>query len=88
MGAQPEFQVYLLIITLQKKALRITNCQASNSHLSPLFKISSILNFEDKILISNMIFKSKSINNLLPPIFKNWLILCSKIQNYGKTLLL
>ena len=27
-------------------------------------------------------FISKSINNLLPPIFKNWFIFCSDIYNY------
>ena len=42
---------------------------------------SNILNFEDKILISNIIFISKSINNLLPPIFKNWFISFAEIHN-------
>ena len=28
-----------------------------------------------------MIFVSKSINNVLPSIFKNWFLLCSEIQN-------
>ena len=63
----------LRIITLQKKALRILNNQTRNSHSGPLFKKSNILKFEDKILISNIIFLSKSINNLLPS--KNWLII-------------
>ena len=72
----------LRIITLQKKALRIINNQPRNSHSSPLFKKSNILNFEDKILISNIIFISKSIDNLLPSIFKNWFIFCSEIHNY------
>ena len=72
----------LRIITLQKKALRIINTQPWNSHSSPLFKKSNILNFEDKILISNIIFISKSIDNLLPSIFKNWFIFCSEIHNY------
>ena len=72
----------LRIITLEKKALRIINNQPRNSHSSPLFKKSNILNFEDKILISNIIFISKSIDNLLPSIFKNWFIFCSEIHNY------
>ena len=38
--------------------------------------------FEDKILIGNIIFVSKSINNL-PPIFKNWFIFCSEIHSYN-----
>ena len=41
---------------------------------------SSILKFEDKILIDNIIFISKSINNLLPPIFKNCFIFFPNIQ--------
>ena len=78
MGAKPKFQVK----KLKKKALKIINNQPRNSHSGPLFKKSNILNFEDKILISNIIFISKSINNLLSPIFKNWFIFCSEIQNY------
>ena len=41
------------------------------SHSGPLFKQNNILKFEDKILMGNIIFVSKSINNLPPPIFKN-----------------
>ena len=74
--------IYLRFINLQKKALRIVNNYPRNSSLGPLFKKSNILNFEDKILISNAIFISKSINHLLPPIFKNWFISCSDIYNY------
>ena len=75
-------RVRLKIITLQKKDLRIINNQPKNSHSCPLFKKSNILKFEDKTLISSIIFISKSINNLLPPIFKNWFIFCSKLHNY------
>ena len=60
----------LRVTTLQKKALRIINSQPKNSHLGPLFKQNNILKFEDKTLIGNIIFVSKSINNLLPPISK------------------
>ena len=70
------------IVTLQKKAIIIINNQPSNSHSSLLFKKSNILKFEDKILINNIIFISKSINNLQPPIFKNWFIFCSDIHKY------
>ena len=58
------------------------NNQHRNSHSGPLFKKINNLNFENKILISNIIFISKLINNLLPPIFKNWFIFCSEIHNY------
>ena len=70
------------IITLQKKALQITNNQPRNSHSDPLFKKCNILNFADKILISNIIFISKSINNIPLTIFRNWFIFCSEIRNY------
>ena len=35
------------IVVLQKKAARIINFQARNSHTSPLFKQSAILKFQD-----------------------------------------
>ena len=40
------------------------------------------MNSEDKILIRNIIFISKYINNILPLIFKNCFIFCSEIHNY------
>ena len=80
MGAKLEFQVKSYYFT--EKALRIINNQPRNSHSGPLFKKSNILNFADKILISNIIFISKSINNLLRPVIKNWFIFCSEIHNY------
>ena len=70
----------LRVTTLQKKALRIINNQPKNSHSGLLFKQNNILKFEDKILIGNIIFVSKSINSLPPPIFKNWFIFCSEIS--------
>ena len=70
------------IVTLKEKAIRIINNQPRNSHSSLLFKKNSILKFEEKILINNIITISKSINNLLLPIFKNWFIFCSKIRSY------
>ena len=59
------------IVILQKKALRIMNFQSRGSHSSPLFKSNHILKLEDKILIENILFINKSLNNLLPPVFKN-----------------
>ena len=76
MGAKPEFQFKNYYFT--EKALRIINNHPRNSHSGPLFKKSNILEFEDKILINNIIFISKSINNVLPRIFKNWFIFCSE----------
>ena len=60
---------HLELSPYRKKTIRIINNQPRNSHSSLLFKKSNILKFEDKILINNIIFISKSINNLLAPIF-------------------
>ena len=68
------------IVTLPKKAIRIINNQPRNRQSSLLFKKSNFLKSEDKILLNNIIFISKSINNLLIPIFKNWFIYCSDIH--------
>ena len=72
----------LRIITLEKTAFRIINNQPRNSHSGLLFKKSNVLKFEDKILISNIILISKSINNLLLRNLKNWLIFYSEIHSY------
>ena len=65
------------IVILQKKASRIMNFQYRNSHSSPLFKSNHIHKLEDKILIENIL-----LNNLLPPVFKNWFTFCSHVHNY------
>ena len=70
------------IVVLQKKALRIMNFQSRDSHSSLLFKSNHILKLEDKILIENILFISKSFNKLLPPIFKSWFTFCSEVHNY------
>ena len=58
------------------------NFPSRNSHSSPLFKSNHILKLEGKILIENILFINKSLNNLLSPIFKSWFILCPDINNY------
>ena len=60
------------IAILQKKAARIINFQPRNSHTSPLFKQNFILKFQDKICLENILFVSKSLNNLTPSIFSTW----------------
>ena len=67
------------IVRLEKKAVRIINFQSRNSHTSHLsiinfqsrnshtsylFKQSSILKFQDKICLENILCVSKSLNNL------------------------
>ena len=70
------------IVIRQWKALRIINLESRGSHSGPLFKSNHILKREDKILIENILFINRSLNNLFLPIFKNWLTFCSDVQNY------
>ena len=56
-------------IILQTKGVRVINFQPRNSHTSPLFRQSSILKFQDKICLENILFVSKSLNNLSPSVF-------------------
>ena len=70
------------IIILQKKAIRIVNFQPRNFHTSPLFKQNSILKFQDKICLENILFVSKSLNNLSPSIFNTWFSFSSDQHNY------
>ena len=70
------------ILILQKKAVRIINFQPSNSHTSPLFKQNFILKFQDKICLENILFVSKSLNNLSPSIFNTWFSFSSDQHNY------
>ena len=60
------------IVILQKKAIRIINFQPRNSHTSHLFKQSSILKFQDKICLENILFINKSLSNLSPSVFNTW----------------
>ena len=70
------------IVILQKKAVRIINFQPRNSHTSPLFKQSSILKFQDKICLENILFVSKSLNNLSPSVFNTWFVFSSGQHSY------
>ena len=52
-------------------------------HSSPLFKKESLLKFEDKIQLENVLLASKYFNDILPLIFDKWFTLCSEIHNYN-----
>ena len=69
------------IVILQKKAIRI-NFQPRNSHTSYLFKQSSILKFQAKICLENILFISKSLSNLSPSVFNTWFSFSSDQNNY------
>ena len=57
------------IVILQKKVVRIINFQPRNSDTSLLFKLNSILKFQDKICLENILFVSKFFSNLSPSVF-------------------
>ena len=57
------------IVILQKTAIKIIHLQPRNFHTSPLFKKNSILKFQDKIFLENILFVSKSLINLSPSVF-------------------
>ena len=66
---------------MQKKAVRIIYFQLRNFHTSPLFKQNFILKFQDKICLENILFFSKSLNNLSPSIFNTWFSFSSDQHN-------
>ena len=61
---------------------RIINFQPRNFHKSPLFKQNSILKFQHKICLENILFVSKSLNNLSPSVFDTWFSFSSDQHNY------
>ena len=57
---------------LQEKVVTVINFQRRNSHTSPLLKQNFILKFQNKISLENILFFSKSLNNLTPSVFSIW----------------
>ena len=70
------------ILILQKKSVRIINFQPRNSYTSPLFKQKFILKFQGKICLENVLFVSKSLNNLTPSVLSTWFSFSSDQHNY------
>ena len=66
---------------MQEKAVRIIYFQLRNFHTSPLFKQNFILKFQDKICLENILFVSKTLNNLSPSIFNTWFSFSSDQHN-------
>ena len=73
------------LVILQKRALIIMNYQPRNSHTSPLFRKTSVLKLKDKINLENILFITKSINNLLPSLFYNWFVVSSDTHKYNNS---
>ena len=76
------FSTIQQILILQKKAVRIINFQPRNFHTNPLFKQNSILKLQGKICLENILFVSKSLNNLSPTVFNTWSSFSSDQHNY------
>ena len=70
------------IVILEKKIFIIIDFKPRNSNISPLFKYGSILKFQSKIFPENMLFVSKSLNNLSPLVFNTWFRFSSDQCNY------
>ena len=65
-----------------KKTTRIINFKPRNFHTSPIFKQNSILKFQDKICLENVLFATKYLNNLSPSIFNTWFSSSLDQHNY------
>ena len=79
------FSTIQRILILQKRLFIkgwIINFQPKNFHTSPLFKQNSILKFHKKICQENILFVSKSLNNLSPSIFNTRFSFFSDQHNY------
>ena len=73
---------YSINWNLTKKAVGIINFEPRISHASPLFKQSSILKLQDEIGLENILFVSKSLNNLSPSAFNKCFSFSSDQHNY------
>ena len=76
------FAIFTPTTNFTKKAIRIINFQPRNFHASPLLKQNSILKFEDKISLKDILFISKSLNNLSLSVFNTWFSFSSDQHNY------
>ena len=69
LGWVQNFSSILRILILQKKTVKIINFRPRIFHASPLFKQNLISKPQDKICLENILFVSKSLNNLSPSVF-------------------
>ena len=76
------FRTIERIVILQKAAVKIINFQPTNFHTNPLFKQSSILQFQDKTCLENILFVSRVVSKLIPSDFNAWLSFSSDQHNY------
>ena len=65
--------------------MRIITFQSRNCYSSPLFSKLKLLNFNDKVLLGNVLLVSKFINSLLPLVFYNCFTFFFINHNYETT---
>ena len=66
------FSTIQQILILPKETDITINFQPSSFHTSPQLKQNSALKFQQKICLENILFVSKSLNNLSPSTFNTW----------------
>ena len=72
----------LLLIILQKKAVRIMTFSEYNSHSTPLFQNLKILKVSDLIYLYTALFMYDYYSNRLPLIFDNFFKSINKVHQY------
>ena len=78
----PDSNAIQQLVILQEKSHQNKIISALNLSF---FQKNNILKFSDKTMIDNILFISKALNNMLPPIFKNWFQFCYNIPHYSTT---
>ena len=81
-SAQNHSKIQRILILQKKNKVRIINFQPRNPHTSALFKQNFILKFQDKICLENVLFVSKSLNNLTLSVFSAWFSFSSDQHKY------
>ena len=75
-----------LLITLQKKAVRIITFSDFNSHSSPLFRKLGLLKLGDLIYLDSALFMHDYYSNRLPSAFNNFFKSINKVHQYATRL--
>ena len=68
-----------------KKSHQNNIISASKFSLKLFFSENNILKFSNETVINSILFISKALNNMLPPILKSWFQFCYNIHHYSTT---
>ena len=80
------FSVYVSNFHVNNKPVKTLNNENSllkPSKSFPLFRKTSVFKFKDKNNLKNILFISKSIDDLLPFLFNNWFVFSSDTHKYN-----